>query len=70
MSLELDSGIVSHSDLTRDGFDLDNEFPGSDRLFASPAGISVIAESLKQMASARYVERLLLKKTGFACIFN
>jgi hypothetical protein len=54
MCLELDSGIVSHSDLNnRDGFDLDNEFPGSDKLFASPVGISIIAESLKQMASAR-----------------
>lgn len=51
MSLELDHGIVSHTE----------EFPTSEadvdyptrRVFASPTGVSVIAESLNQMAHAR-----------------
>lgn len=56
MSLELDRGIVSHSDLSNGKvFDIDDdESDGIEKIFASPMGVSVIAESLNQMAVARF----------------
>ncbi len=51
MCLELDRGIVSHSELFEE--DLPDIETGMQRIFASPVGISVIAESLNQMAVAR-----------------
>ena len=49
--LELDRGIVSHSE-----FDPNAEFEANDprgRLFASSKGRSIIAESLKQVVQSR-----------------
>ena len=55
MSLELDRGIVSHSpDLSNSSLDFETETDiATQRIFASPVGVSVIAESLNQMAVIR-----------------
>jgi hypothetical protein len=54
MSLELDRGIVSNSEFPSFETELENG-NGSGRIFASQVGVSVIAESLNQMALARSV---------------
>ena len=57
MSLELDRGIVSHSEFSSsNGLESESESDsdGTERIFASPVGVSVLAESLNQMAVARY----------------
>ena len=53
--LELDRGIVSHSE-----FDPNAEFEANDprgRLFASSKGRSIIAESLKQVVQSRWAKK-------------
>ena len=55
MSLELDRGIVSHSEFSSsNGLESESDSDGTERIFASPVGVSVLAESLNQMAVARY----------------
>ena len=54
MCLELDRGIVSHSEFA--GENSSETENGTQRIFASPVGISVIAESLNQMAVARFAQ--------------
>ena len=57
MSLELDRGIVSHAEFPTSEAEAEAEAEaGSDwnrRIFASPIGVSVVAESLNQMALTR-----------------
>ena len=68
--LELDRGIVSHSD-----FDPNAEFDMNDpreRLFASAHGRSVIAESLKQVVQSRYIltrDLIVLQQIMLSCGF-
>jgi hypothetical protein len=50
MSLELDRGIVSHAEFPKP----ESESALTRQIFASPCGISVLAESLNQMAMARF----------------
>ena len=61
VSLELDRGIVSHSDFdptSEEGNGLSHNQPNCSRdtskLFSSPTGVSVLAESLLQMAMTRF----------------
>ena len=83
MSLELDRGIVSHSnfDPTSEEENSFHQIPhgasslNSDisNLFASPTGVSVLAESLTQMATTRFkltrdiiVLQLIMLECGFS----
>ena len=55
MSLELDRGIVSHAEFPTSEAEAEAEARSdwNRRIFASPIGVSVVAESLNQMALTR-----------------
>ena len=53
MSLELDRGIVSHAEFPTSEAEAEAGSDWNRRIFASPIGVSVLAESLNQMALTR-----------------
>eukprot|EP00095_Tigriopus_kingsejongensis_P000570 snap_masked-scaffold372_size192401-processed-gene-0.15 protein:Tk00570 transcript:snap_masked-scaffold372_size192401-processed-gene-0.15-mRNA-1 annotation:"nuclear pore complex protein nup160-like protein" len=73
--LELDRGIVAHAAQHPDMEDEESQF--SKRVFASPLGTCVVAESLKQMARTRFeltrnliVLQLLMLECGMSDTIN